>query len=750
MSGGQTTRLPGGLADADSHHKFGTMLGVFTPSVLTILGVIMYLRFGWVIAQTGLSGALAIVLICNAISLITALSASAVATNMPLGAGGEYYLISRSLGVTIGGAIGIPLALCRILSVTLYCFGLTEALGLFWPAGWGPMPQQAITAGLIIIVTLVSGKSAAASLKLQVPMMALVGLSLIALAIGVLAGPLKTPTLACEAPAGAKLENFWVVLAVFFPAVTGFAAGIGMSGDLKDPQRSIPRGTILAALVGLAVYLIVPVLLSVTDQVSWGELAVKSPPSPIWTKIAILGGWLIFPGMWAAILSSAFGSSLAGPRVMQALARDGLAPRFLARTTRTGQPMVATLVSGAIALSAVALGDLNAVAELVTIFFLTLYMSINLVAAAESLVGDPSYRPTLRVPWVLSLLGVAANLVVMFLISALWGAVAIGLQLVLYLLLRRKALRASWGDVWAGLWGSVARFCIQNLSLRQPHARSWRPQLLVFADRLDDRAALVHMGAWFNQNRGVLTVCDMMDGSPDSEADLAEAQGRQAALNEFLQREGILAFGEVNLNKHFEAGVLAVAQANGMGSLRSNTVAFGWPRRPERLAAELRLVRSLDQLGKASMLVRPNPAQGPENFRRIDVWWRGRQNNGDLMLLLAHLLRANPLWRGAKITVRTITVSEAGRRDVEESLDMLIQSVRIDARRDVIVKPADKSVIDVMQQTSAEADVVFLGLPAPEPGEEDLAAQRLLDMTENLPTTVLVRNAGPLRGKLLR
>lgn len=488
-----------------------------------------------------------------------------------------------------------------------------------------------------------------------------------------------------------------------------------------------------------------------TGRVSWGELgSIKASDPPVWTKIAVLGAWLVLPGMLAAILSSAFGSSLAGPRVLQALARDGLAPRFLGRTTRTGQPMLATLVSGAIAVSVVALGDLNAVAELVTIFFLTLYMSINLVAATESLVGDPSYRPTIRVPWWLSLAGVASNLVVMFLISPMWGAVAIGLQLFLFLVLRRRALKGSWGDVWSGLWGSLARFCVYKLSLRRLDARSWRPHVLVFADRVDDRAALVRMAAWFNQNRGVLTVCDVMDGSFESEADLAEVAGRRQALDEFLHREGILAFGEVNLVTDFEAGVTAIAQANGMGGLRSNTVVFGWPRRPERLAAELRIVRMLDQLGKASMLVRPNPPTGPESFQRIDVWWRGRQNNGDLMLLLAHLLRLNMHWRGAEITVRTIVLSESERLDMEQGLDELIHSTRIRAQRDVIVKPADTSVVELMQQTSRDADVVFLGLPAPEAGEEDAAAQRLLEMVDKLPTAVLVRNSGPLRGQLLK
>jgi len=150
------------------------------------------------------------------------------------------------------------------------------------------------------------------------------------------------------------------------------------------------------------------------------------------------------------------------------------------------------------------------------------------------------------------------------------------------------------------------------------------------------------------------------------------------------------------------------------------------------------------------MLVRPNPPQGPCRFERIDVWWRGRQNNGDLMMLLAHLLRQNPLWRSAEITVRTIAISEAGRRDLEQALDSLIRSVRINASRDVIVKPEDKTVAEVMHEMSAAADVVFLGLPAPEAGEEDQAAERLQEMVEKLPTAVLVRNSGPLRGKLLR
>ena len=201
-----------------------------------------------------------------------------------------------------------------------------------------------MAAAIIVVITVVSGKSATLALKLQIPIMVAVGVSLVALAVGALAeGPRRRSSAITLRTAP---QGFWYVFAVFFPAVTGFTAGIGMSGDLKDPRHSIPRGTLAAVATGTAVYLAVPVLLAVTTRVSPEELAV---PGVVWTSVAVFGPWLVFPGLWGAILSSAFGSVLGGPRVLQALAADGLAPSFLARLSKTGQPTIATWVSGAIA-----------------------------------------------------------------------------------------------------------------------------------------------------------------------------------------------------------------------------------------------------------------------------------------------------------------------------------------------------------------------------------------------------------------
>ncbi|HMB70828.1 MAG TPA: hypothetical protein VKU85_16045, partial [bacterium] len=369
--------------------KIGTFLGVFTPTVLTILGVIMYLRLGWVVGNVGLGSTILIVVLANAITLITTLSFSAIATNARVGVGGAYYMISRSLGLEFGGAIGLPLFLSQACSVTLYAFGLAESLRIVWPG----VPVQVVASVVVVGAGLLAYRGAAIALRAQIPLMGLIAVSLIALGFGALR---ETPTGEAPAPApeealagneistggGAEAEappaeaeaappedaasgaadtpdglddatpapvdpeptaaspavepgasgsrapppGFWVVFAVFFPAVTGIMAGLGLSGDLKDPMRSIPRGAIGAALVGFAIYLVVPVLLA---RGASADL-LRSDPL-VWTKIAPGGAWLILPGLFGAILSSAIGSVLTAPRTIQALAVDRIAPRFLAR-----------------------------------------------------------------------------------------------------------------------------------------------------------------------------------------------------------------------------------------------------------------------------------------------------------------------------------------------------------------------------------------------------------------------------------
>lgn len=720
--------------------KFGVFLGVYTPSVLTILGAIMYLRFGWVVGNAGLGMTLLIVCLASSITAVTALSASAIATNMRVGAGGEYYMISRSLGLELGGAIGIPLFLCRTLSITLYGFALAESIvGFESPnLGW-------VTAGIIVFTTLVAGRSASLSLKMQIPIMLMVGASILALMIGALTSNMHQPEWQASYRT-AEVKSFWYVFAVFFPAVTGFGAGIGMSGDLADPKRSIPKGTMLAVATGWFVYMVVPVLLAISlsgDQLAFLGEGQRVP----WSKVALLGPVLVFPGMFGAILSSAFGSALVGPRVLQALASDGLAPRFLARLSRTGQPTVATWITGAIALAAVLLGDLNAVAEWVTIFFLTFYVTVNLAAATESLVRDPSYRPTIRVPWWLSLLGSLGAVGVMFLINPWACAIAVLLELLLWTYLRRRSMKRQWGDVRAGFWLALARQALVRLRDLKLDARNWRPHILLFAGEVEKRIDLVRLASWFNQERGVLTVCRIITGELQDQHERVESV--REGIDETLKENGLIAFGEVNVVKNFERGVVAVTQANGIAGLHSNTVMFGWTEKRGRLESIVRIMERVALLGKSTILARIDTLSQVRRPKRIDIWWRGKENNGDLMLLLAHLLRLNQAWRGSQIRVRSIVGNESQREAMQENLTHLIAETRIHAAPDVIVKPADKDIVQVLHEHSGDADLVFLGLAKATPGAEAEYAARLCEIAGGFNASVFVRNAGPFQGQLI-
>jgi len=731
---------------APAVEKFGTFLGVYTPSVLTILGLVMYLRFGWVVGNVGLGLTLLIVVLASSITFITALSASAIATNMRVGVGGEYYMISRSLGLELGGAIGIPLYLCRTLSITFYSFGLAEAIVMFWPASLGIMPSymiQLITAVIIVIITILSGKSAGLVLKLQVPIMIAVGLSIVALLIGVFSGDLHAPEMSATFRTAPK--GFWFVFAVFFPAVTGFTAGIGMSGDLKDPQKSIPRGTMLAVVTGTLIYLSIPVVLSMTDKISHEGLA--SGGVETWGKIAILGSLLVIPGIFGAILSSAFGSVLGGPRVLQSLAQDRLAPSFLAKLSKTGQPTISTWISGAIALVAVLLGDLNAVAQFVTILFLTLYVMVNFSSALESLTGDASYRPKIKVPWFVSLFGSFGAIVVMFLISPLACVVGVAFEIILFLILQRRSMQKEWGDVRAGFWGTLARFALLKLKKHENDPRNWRPNILVFAGDVKKRLPLVRLANFLNQRRGILTVCNMIIGN--LKKNKIDIKKETQKMDETLEDAGINAFNEIDVVSQFERGTINITQANGIAGLHSNTIMFGWSDKKERMISMLKTVRAISELQKSSLIVRFNELPENSGRDRIDIWWRGKHSNGDLMLLLTHLLSLNAEWKNAKIVIYTVILVEEDLEFMMKNLKDMISEVRIKAEPKVIVKPKDRSVTEIIHDFSSNANLVFMGLNLPSDGEAANYLDRLEELSEGLKTTVFVRNSEEFAGEMI-
>jgi amino acid transporter len=720
----------------NGRRKLGAFIGVFTPSILTILGVILYLRTGWVVGSVGLLPALGIVVLANGVTLISALSVSAIVTNMRVGKGGAYYIISRSLGIEVGAAVGIPLFLAMAFSVTLYAFGLAESIGFVWDAA----PKRPLAALTVLVVALLAARGAKVALRLQLPIMVGILLSLVALAVGAVEAGTGAGTLLSTTGDGA---DFWAVFAVFFPAVTGIMAGISLSGDLERPDRAIPRGTIAAVLVGFLVYLIVPIVLAaaatpeqlVADNLIWFDLA-----GPL--------AFLVLWGLWGAIFASAVGSMLAAPRTLEAMVDDRIMPSALgARTRLIEGPGVPLLVSTAIALAAVGLGDLDAIAPVLTMFFLTTYGTVNLAAGLEKLSGDPSYRPTFGVPWWISLAGALACFYVMFLVNAFALVAALVFEGGLYVFMRRRAMSAPWGDLRRGALMSLVRTTVIQLSRLPPDPRNWRPNVLLFVDEIDRSADLVQFASWLVQDRGILTVAKLIPGPIGDTAPARSAES--ARLTARLHELGIVGFPEVDIVDGFESGAVSVAQSNGIAGIESNTIMFPWSDRPERQESVLRVVEQLAHLGKSAVIGRISPPHWGRDRRQIHVWWGGLEQNGDLLVLLAHLLSQNPAWRDSEIVINSIATNQMTHERSHTLLSQLVNAARIDAATNIILKPDGASVRDIIWQGSRDADVVLLGLRNNDPGEEPAYARRMSALAEGLPTVLFARNAGAFRGQLL-
>ncbi|MDE5103681.1 MAG: amino acid permease, partial [Trichodesmium sp. St19_bin2] len=439
----ETQATPKTSPERINEKGLGTFGGVYTPSILTILGVIMYLRFGWVVGNVGLLGTLLIVTLSTVITLLTSLSVSAIATDRIVRGGGAYYMISRSLGLETGGAVGIPLYFAQALSVALYTIGFAESI----VDTFGSFNKLYVALITTIAVAVLAFTSAEIAIKAQYFIMGAIALSLISFAFG---HPLEITSIDIFATPEQSTEPFWTVFAVFFPAVTGIMAGVSMSGDLQEPNRSIPIGTLAAVGTGYVIYMILPIILAMrADPATLIEKPLIMKEMAVWEPAILFG-------VWGATLSSAIGSILGAPRVLQALARDGVLPRWLSflgnGSKLKDEPRIGTAVTLGVATATVCIGDLNIIAPVLTMFFLTTYMVLNVSAGIEGFLQSPSFRPTFKVHWSLSMLGALGCLAVMFLINAVATVIAAVIVLTIFIWLQRRELETTWGDARRGIW----------------------------------------------------------------------------------------------------------------------------------------------------------------------------------------------------------------------------------------------------------------------------------------------------------
>ncbi|MFZ1753329.1 MAG: hypothetical protein WBO46_15660 [Caldilineaceae bacterium] len=710
--------------------RFGTFGGVFTPNVLTILGIILFLRTGWVVGQAGLLGALVIVALANAISFLTGLSLSSVATAMQVRAGGKYYMISRTLGLEIGGAIGIPLYLSQAISVAFYIIGFTEAAQVI-PAVRQLDPRLIATV-IALVFGLISFIGADFAIKIQYFILA----ALMAALVSFFAGGWDSFQPAVWTPNYEEGVSFWVVFAVFFPAVTGIAVGVSMSGDLKEPSKSIPQGTIISIVFTSMIYFAAVIWLSLhagPEQLIADNLIMQ--------KIAAVPP-LILVGVWAATLSSALGSIVAAPRTLQAIALDRVVPRFLgSRMGSSTEPRMAVLVSTAIAVVIIWAGDLNFVAPIITMFFLNTYGMMNLVAGIEKLVGNPSFRPRFNLHWSLSILGALGCYGTMFLINPLATVLAIVISYGIYFYLQRRSLSRTWGDVRSGVWFALSRWALLHLEQTQYDVKNWRPNMLVFTGQPHNRERLVQVAEWLSRGQGIVSFFQLLVGDVErlAERDLRGVARRQ--IRSYIQERQMTAFAEADIVGNFYDGAVTVAQSHGVGGLEPNTVLMGWSEGEAGRVLLLRLLNTLVNLHKSVLFLHYDEVRGFGQRRVIDVWWRGRSRNAELMLLLAHIVSRHTSWEGAQIRLLRVIHNEGGREQTERHLGELLDSVRLQATAVVVVVPEDEPFHRTVSEWSRETDLTLLGMNRPAAEARPAYAQRLDEMIGSVGTVLLVHSA---------
>jgi len=367
------------------------------------------------------------------------------------------------------------------------------------------------------------------------------------------------------------------------------------------------------------------------------------------------------------------------------------------------------------------------------------YGMINLAAFVESFGANPSFRQSFRFyHWTTSILGFVACLAVMILIDALAASAAILVIAGIYLYLSRRVFRSAFGDARLGFQYALVVRTLQKLRRMTPHAKNWRPTFLVMAGNTQTHMALIKYAVWMEGGRGLVTAAQVISG--DLETYAARVESLRAAMDTFLRSNELAVFPEVVFAEDMDEGIRTLAQAHSIGPLKPNTVLFGWPHSAERAEVMFRNVWSIAAMGKSMVIVADKglPSEARPR-RRIDIWWRGRQN-GSLMATLAHLLSLNWEWRDSHIRILRVIRDAAGRDSSRQAVRKLVEATRIRAVPRVIVSAEPFG--DVFRSHSAKADVIFFGM---QPSEDETSAQlysRISDLLADMPTTILVHSSG--------
>lgn len=703
-----------------SKKGFGTTAVYFT-ALATILGAILFLRFGFAVGTLGFWGVIGVVLLGHLVTIPTALAISEIATNKRVEGGGEYFIISRSFGMNIGATIGFMLFISQAISVAFYIIAFTEAFEFFFRwvegrMGW-LLPRQVISIpALLGLSLLILKRGASVGMQTLYVVVGILLISLIMFFLGQTEHEQSTVFRMFDAEAG-DMGQFFVVFAIIFPAFTGMTAGVGLSGDLKKPRKAIPLGTILATITGMVVYFFI--VYKLASAASLEEL--RDPDRQlVMADIALAGGIIIPLGLAASTFSSAIGSILVAPRTLQALAGDGSLPSrrlnaFLSRGRGDGdEPFNATLFTIAIALAFVFVGDVNQVATIISMFFMVTYGSLCLISFLHHWGSSPSYRPSFRSRWFLSLLGFLASIWVMFKINTWFAMAAIGLMALMYLFVDRihrdrRGLVSIFTNAIFQLTRALQVFLQQSPRTREK--QEWRPSVLCISKDSFERDHAYQLLSWISHRYGFGTYLHLIEDYY-STASRQKADRELAQLIGSYRKKGSQVYVDTLISPSYTSAVAQAIQLPGVSGMENNMVLFEYSRKDSEGLDAIVENFSLVRAGRFDVCILGTSEAEVDLRQGIHVWIRSSDyENSHLMILLSFIIQGHPDWRRSQISVFDVC-QEGEEEQTRENLEKLVKEGRLPITTkniQVLAAEPGKDVRNKIREHSGKAGLSIIG-----------------------------------------
>jgi amino acid transporter len=635
--------------------RFGTA-PVFFTSIATILGAILFLRFGFATGTLGFWGAFLIILVGHMVTIPTALALSEIATNQRVEGGGVYYIISRSFGLNIGATIGIALYLSEAISVAFYVIAFTEAFEpffIFMNRNFGIiLPRQVISIpAMLLLSVIILRRGANIGVKTLYIVVAILFISLLFFFLG-----------SSDSVNGAEFSSFsfrnrndfFIVFAIMFPAFTGMTAGVGLSGDLKNPAKSIPRGTLLATVIGMIIYILITWKLA--TSASQEELI---DSQLVMANIALYGPVIIPLGLAASTLSSAIGSVLVAPRTLQALGQDkslyshGLNNAFSRGRGKTNEPYNATILTCIIALAFVAFGNIDMVAQIITMFFMVTYGSLCLISFLNHFGSDPSYRPSFKSRWYISLGGFLMSLWLMLMINATYAVGAFAVMTLIYIGVskhhkERKGLEVIFQGAFFQLLRSIQIYLQKSKKIK---GSSWRPSVVCVSKNTFNRTKPFELINWISHRYGFATYIHLIEGYFSK----ATCNLSNEVLEKLIQISDIEesnVYVDTLISPSYTSAIAQIIQLPSISGMDNNLALFEYEQGNNKELCQILENLALVKAGNFDICIYAN-SQKAINFKKgIHVWIKPTDSeNANLMILISYIILGHPDWKKGFIKI---------------------------------------------------------------------------------------------------